>query len=51
MSPCYDPEGKRATGRTKAPSVGAGSRALTNEDREQTWYRESSDKRRDAGWA
>jgi hypothetical protein len=32
MSPCCDPEGKRATGRTKAPGIGAGSRALMSEN-------------------
>jgi len=49
MFPCSDPEGKRATGRTKAPGVDAGSRTSMNENREQAWYRELSDKRRDTG--
>lgn len=42
MFPCMNPEGKRATGRPKAPGVGAGFRAPTSENRKRTWYRRTS---------
>ena len=42
LFPSLIPEEQRATGRSKAPGVGVGFRAPTNENRKRTWYRRAS---------